>query len=240
LQTFANSNVMPDTLDFKKLTGFFKRNLAIILTVIIAGNLIYFLRVGNESPFYRASVKIKTKSAVYDRLTEILRTSLNEQDPAFQKQGAGSFSSYRSEDNYIFEILVDFPDSAGAGERAISLIAQIKNDSLINELYFKRIEAIDQVIQHQNRLIETADSMLVLTDRLTGYDLQFKKTTYQVNNINLANIKINLLKEFAIYPFNDDSIVYYGKPGMSKLFKYNVILLFAGIFLAVFIRQLRK
>lgn len=218
----------------------FKKQLWIILLVIVGGNVYYYLNHKNDSDYYRGTVKIRTKAMAYDRLNTILSlyTSQNNQTNPQVKE---SYRSYRNEDNYIYEVYAESADSNAVAKSCPKIIDMVMNDSIIRMHYYQRISKINSLLQNQKDFLKISDSLKAAgVNEELKYQIEFQSREAELNIFTLNYQKINVYKDFEISPFNSESVVFIKEGGKSKLIKINLILLILGIFAAIVIHQFRN
>ncbi len=218
----------------------FKKQLWIILLVIIGGNVYYYLNHKNDSDYYRGTVKIRTKAMAYDRLNTILSlyTSQNNQTNPQVKE---SYRSYRNEDNYIYEVYAESADSNAVAKSCPQIIDMVMNDSIIRMHYYQRISEINNLLQNQKDFLKISDSLKAAdVNEEMKYQIEFQSREAELNIFTLNYQKINVYKDFEISPFNSESVVFIKEGGKSKFIKVNLILLVLGIFAAIVIHQFRN
>ncbi len=218
----------------------FKKQLWIILLVIVGGNVYYYLNHKNDSDYYRGTVKIRTKAMAYDRLNTILSlyTSQNNQTNPQVKE---SYRSYRNEDNYIYEVYAESADSNAVAKSCPKIIDMVMNDSIIRMHYYQRISEINSLLQNQKDFLKISDSLKAAgVNEELKYQIEFQSREAELNIFTLNYQKINVYKDFEISPFNSESVVFIKEGGKSKLIKINLILLILGIFAAIVIHQFRN
>lgn len=218
----------------------FKKQLWIILLVIIGGNVYYYLNHKNDSDYYRGTVKIRTKAMAYDRLNTIL-SSYTSQNNQTNPQVKESYRSYRNEDNYIYEVYAESADSNAVAKSCPIIIDMVMNDSIIRMHYYQRISAINSLLQNQEEFLKLSDSLKsVGVNEELRYEIEFQSRQSELNIFTLNYQKINVYKDFEISPFNSESVVFIKEGGKSKLIKVNLILMVLGIFAAIVIHQFRN
>lgn len=218
----------------------FKKQLWIILLVIVGGNVYYYLNHKNDSDYYRGTVKIRTKAMAYDRLNTILSlyTSQNNQTNPQVKE---SYRSYRNEDNYIYEVYAESADSNAVAKSCPKIIDMVMNDSIIRMHYYQRISEINSLLKNQKDFLKISDSLKATgVNEELKYQIEFQSREAELNIFTLNYQKINVYKDFEISPFNSESVVFIKEGGKSKLIKVNLILLILGIFAAIVIHQFRN
>ena len=207
---------------------------------MIIGNCYYFFNRTTENDYYRGSVKFRTKSTVYDRMGTLLEdftTQLQKKNPGAKLM----YRSYRNEENYMFEVFIDSKDSSQVYQLAPEIMAMVKSDSIIRMHYYEKLDNISAIIKSQQEFLKISDK--VVAENLSAevnYDVEYKKRTTLINIFNLTNMKVGLYKDFEIYPFNSDNVMFVHSSPWKEILKINIILFVLGVFAIVIVRQFKN
>jgi hypothetical protein len=229
---------MANTGIINRMVLFLKKNLVIIIIVIIAGNILYLVNDNSiTGKYYSGSVKIRSNSFYYDRLHLVLGNLISSVEPTDTLKL--DYRSYHSEDHYVFEVNISSPSKERVVMYAGIIRERINSDTMISNYFYQRFNKISGLINQNKKAIEILNQEYADEKNING-ELEFRKTALMLNDFNLESHSLNIKREFDIYPFSESDITIIESSALERLLKINLVFLVLGIFISISIRELKN
>jgi len=229
---------MAKTGILNRMVLFLKKNLVIILIVMVGGNILYLLNDNSiTGKYYNGSVKIRSNSFYYDRLHLVLGNLVTSVEPSDTLKL--DYRSYHSEDHYVFEVNISSPSKERVIRYAGIISERISSDTMISNYFYQRFNKIAGLINQNRKAIEILNQEYSDKKNIDG-ELEFRKTALMLNEFNLESHSLNIKREFDIYPFSASDITVIESSAFDRLLKINLVFFVLGIFISISIRELKN
>ena len=227
--------------------NFLRRNLLLILFMVIIGNLLVYLSDRNEKPHYESAIKIHTRGIYYDHLRDLTNfltdTSFyrNREKLGLTQDENNSLhsiisQSYRNEDLYVYELKLIFLDTNNWQGVKRKVYDYLENKTELKDIFFKRKENILSL----NRQLTIAESNINFNDSSAGKEQMLKSIDLRTKRNLNAYMNDMLIREIEVLPLDHDGLHFVQKSKIKSQLRASIIFFIIALFACVVREQFRK